>query len=41
MRQQNDTLRLSASDLSKYLGCRFLTQLDWAYVDGRITKKLS
>ena len=29
---------LSASDLSKHLGCRFLTQLDWAYAEKRIDK---
>ena len=29
---------MSASDLSKHLECRFLTQLDWAYAEDRLEK---
>ncbi len=36
MRPVEGTLRLSASDLAKYLGCRFLTVLDRAAAEGRI-----
>ena len=37
--KENERLRLSAGDLSRYLGCHFLTQLDWAGADGRIQKE--
>ncbi len=38
MKKENQTIFLLASDLSKYLGCQFLTQLDWASIEGRIKK---
>ncbi len=40
IKKENNKICLSAGDLSKHLGCRFLTQLDWAYAEERIQKKI-